>query len=49
MIIDPTAQEDDIVLQKARIDVVSALAEAGFFDDCGDKHDFLLIIREIYR
>jgi len=38
MVVDLSAQEDDVVLEKARVDVIRALAEAGFFDDGGDEH-----------
>ena len=38
VVVDRAAQKDDVVLQKARVDVVRALAGAGFFDDGGDEH-----------
>ena len=40
LIVDGRAEEDDAVLEQARVDVVGALAPPGLFDDDGDKtHD----------
>ena len=41
VIVDGRADEDDAVLEQARIDVVATLPAAGLFDDHGDKDGIL--------
>jgi hypothetical protein len=36
-VVDPSAEEDHAVLEKARVDVIRAFAATAFFDDHGNE------------
>ena len=42
-IVDRGAQEDDAVLEQARVDVIGTLAAAGLLDDVGNGDEVLLV------
>ena len=44
VVVDCTPQENDTLAEEARVNVIRAFAERGFFYDCRDKvgHGFLL-------